>query len=978
MPLSTDERLRLHELAEDIAKVGHWYWNVQTGEHYWSRQVYRIHGVDPATFELNVANANATYHPDDQAAVGRYLREAVETGLPFQFELRIVCPDGELRHVAAQGRCEFDDKGEVEALFGTIMDVTAQKQAREALLRSEQKFRDFADVASDWFWEMDEQLRFTYLSRRWGELIGIDSKVVLGKTRQELGSADPDDEKWRRHLDDLGNRRPFRDFRYLYRNPDGRIHYCQTSGKPLFDDQGRFLGYRGVGTEVTDQVMTQNAEHEARELAERASREKDAVLAELNAVVDAIDYGIVFLTPELDARIVNRAFRQMWSMPDDIVAGHPSMRKLADFSYSKGFYKIQEDQWESYIQARLDAVREGPIPPVELDRADGKVLQYKCSVLPNGNRMLTYADITPIRQHEEALRKAKEEAEVANRAKSEFLATMSHEIRTPMNGVLGMAELLLDTDLNDEQRQFAKTIRESGDVLLSVIDDILDFSKIEAGKLDLELIEADLPLLVEGVVELLAARAHVKGIELAACVDPAVPSLLCADAGRLRQVLLNLIGNAIKFTASGGVTVDLTCQERDDRWAQLCFRVTDTGIGIARELQERLFEKFTQADTSTTRQFGGTGLGLAICKELVGLMNGEIGIESSLGSGSTFWFAVTLECPVPTSLPDRTDENPMAEVIARAAGCRILTVDDNDINLLVLHKQLTALGLVVTTAASATEAYELLKQAEIEGRPYELAIVDHMMPVADGEELKDWIRSTPELRSVKLILSSSALATSTKAAWHLGFDAAIPKPIHRSAIVRALCTIYDVGLGTQEEMRPQSRTRSFANVRRVLLVEDNKVNQKLALVLLCRSGYQVDLADNGLEALKAVQRADYDVVLMDVQMPEMDGLEATRRIRALAMPCSHVPIVAMTANAMKGDRERCLQAGMNDYITKPIDRLELLDKMAYWCGEEPSVSPEGRNTTESAAIATPDAATDEMAELALAELIRGLDDLGSS
>ncbi|MGF1609450.1 MAG: response regulator [Kiloniellales bacterium] len=970
MPISTDERLRLHELAEEIAKVGHWYWNVQTGEHYWSREVYRIHGVDPENFDISVDNANATYHPDDQAKVARYLQEAAETGLPFQFELRIVWPDGELRHVAAQGRCELDDEGEVEALFGTIMDITAQKQARDALIRSEQKFRDFADVASDWFWEMDDQLRFTYLSRRWGELIGIDSKVVLGKTRQELGSGDPDAEKWRRHLDDLENRRPFRDFRYFYRNPDGRIHYCQTSGKPLFDDQGRFLGYRGVGTEVTDQVMAQNAEHEARELAERASREKDAVLAELNAVVEAIDYGIVFLTPELHARIVNRAFRQMWSMPDDIVAGNPSMRKLVDFAYSKGFYDIPEDQWESYIQARLEAVREGPIPPVELDRADGKVLQYKCSVLPNGNRMLTYADITPIRQHEEALRKAKEDAEVANRAKSEFLATMSHEIRTPMNGVLGMAELLLDTDLSDEQRQYAKTIRESGDVLLSVIDDILDFSKIEAGKLDLELIEADLPMLVEGVVELLAGRAHVKGIELASCVDPDVPTLLCADAGRVRQILLNLIGNAIKFTAAGGVTVDVTCQERDEHSARLCFRVTDTGIGIAKEMQPRLFEKFTQADTSTTRQFGGTGLGLAICKELAGLMGGEIGIESAPGAGSIFWFMVTFERPAGAGQRNRGEDGAMAALIAKAARSRALAVDDNEINLLVLHRQLTGLGLAVTTAAGATEAYELLKQAEAEGRPFELAIVDHMMPVADGEELKDWIRATQELRSIKLILSSSGLASTTKAVRHLGFDAAIPKPIHRSSILRALCAVYGIDLESREEQRSEAHAPAFSSSHRVLLVEDNKVNQKLALALLCRSGYQVDLANNGLDALRAVQTADYDVVLMDVQMPEMDGLEATRQIRALNKPFAQVPIVAMTANAMKGDRERCLQAGMNDYISKPIDRLELLDKIAYWCGEEPPVAPELPEQPG-------DQAADETAEQALTDLIRGLDDLGT-
>ena len=974
MQLSPDERLRLYELAEEIADVGHWYWNVRTSELHWSRQVYRIYGVDAETFVLTVESALAAYHPDDRVEVERCIQTSIEKRQPFQFALRIVCPNGEQRHVAAQGRCEINGKGEVEALFGTVIDVTAQQQAREALLRSEQRFRDFADVASDWFWEMDDQLHITYLSRRWGEITGLDPALILGKTRRELGSSDPDREKWERHLDDLDNRRSFRDFRYLYRAENGDTRYWQVSGKPLFDEQGTFLGYRGIGTEVTAQVEIELAEKAARDLAESASREKDAALAELNTVMEAIDYGIVFMTSDLHARIVNRALREMWGMPEDIVAGNPYMRELIEFARRKGFYDIPDDQWESYVQARIGAVRKGPIAPVELHRADGTVLQYKCSVLPDGGRMLTYTDITPIKRHEEALRKAKEEAEVANRAKSEFLATMSHEIRTPMNGVLGMVELLLDTDLNDEQRQFAKTIRESGDVLLSVIDDILDFSKIEAGKLDLELIEADLPLLVEGVVELLAARAHVKGIELAAYVDPEVPSLLCADAGRLRQILLNLVGNAIKFTASGGITVELSCLARDRGLAQICFRVTDTGIGIAKELQGHLFEKFTQADASTTRQFGGTGLGLAICKELVGLMGGEIGVDSTLGTGSTFWFKIGLNAP-PQSR-DRAGDRPMADLIARAAGSRVLVVDDNRINLLALNKQLTALGLVVTTAGSATEGYEILKEAEARERPYELAIIDHMMPVSDGEELKDWIRSTPELRSLKLVLSSSALATTTKAARHLGFDAAIPKPIHRSAILRALCALFGVGVASQEEGQPQADERSAGKVHRVLLVEDNQVNQKLALVLLCRAGYQVELASNGLEALQAVQTTDCEVVLMDVQMPEMDGLEATRRIRALAGPCSQIPIVAMTANAMKGDRERCLQAGMNDYVTKPIDRMELLDKIAYWCGEEPSASLDTPPPAEAAASPRNPAA-DEVAEQALTDLIRGLDDIGN-
>ena len=922
-------------MTEEVADIGHWYWRVTTGELYWSEKVYVIHGLDPASFELTVENALAAYHPEDRPLVRQHLDRSLATKAPFEFLLRIVRPDGRIGYVSAKGRCELSESGDVEALFGVVLDVTDQKAAERAISESEERFRDFADVASDWFWEMDADLRFSFISSNWSEITGLDPDVIVGKTRRELAKPDPGDDSWRQHFEDLDARRPFRDFRYRYEPTEGPPQYWSASGKPLFDDHGDFKGYRGVGADVTAQVLANLAEQEARERASLVNREKDRILSEFNAVIEAIDYGIVFMDSDLRAHIVNRAFRELWSIPDDFAAKTPHMRDLMEHNHGRGVYDVPDEEWESYVESRLAAVRKGGIPPVEFHRADGKVLQYECIALPDGGRMLTYFDITPLKRHEQELRQAKEEAEVANRAKSEFLATMSHEIRTPMNGVLGMSGLLLESELSDDQRQFVMTIQQSGDLLLDIIDDILDFSKIEAGKLELEPRETDVFQVVDGVVELLSTRAHARGIELAAFVAPDLPASLQADAGRLRQILLNLAGNAIKFTEKGGVTIEAARVARSHDKVTIRFSVIDTGIGIAPELQDKLFDKFTQADASTTRQFGGTGLGLAICKRLAELMGGRIGVESELGRGSRFWFEIPFAVSCGPCLAAKQSEHIVAQLMRAIRGQKVLAVDDSAVNRLVFSKQLSSLGMEAETAADAETALDLMRKALVQGRPFDLAILDHMMPLVDGEGLKDMIREDESLASVKLILSSSSgLVSSDAAARTLGFEAALPKPIYPRAVIRALARIYSVALNEGPGLvEAQPRPRDLAG-QRILLAEDNEVNRLLALTLLQKQGYRVDVASNGYEAISAVSETTYDLVLMDVQMPEMDGLEATRRIREMAGPAAQVPIIAMTANAMKGDREKCIQAGMNDYVSKPIDREDLFRKIAYWAGPE--------------------------------------------
>ena len=893
------------------------------------------------------ADVARCYPARELPKVGEMVAAALQ-GKIWSGELTLLHADGREIPVSEVTFAVPGADGRPQYLATIIRDISERERAEARIRASEERFRSLTELSSDWYWEQDEQFRFTSFDGGGLAATGVDHRSLIGKTRWDASYGGVGEAEWDAHKALLAEHRQFRDFVMQRVDQDGRTRYLSISGAPVFDAAGRFRGYRGIGREITAR--------------KRVEKKLERQLALFQALIDTMPASVAYKDRELRFLGCNRAHQEFFGPGPEDLAG----RTVADLNYLAPEVKAQliaDDlevlrtgqtihrqyelrdrhgvlrpalHWKAPITMR-DGKRIGLLGVVvdisEQKRAEAELKRAKDAAetaLAEQRRLTGVLEAS-----ERELRRAKNAAEAANRAKSAFLATMSHEIRTPMNAVIGMTSLLLETPLSPRQRDFVETVRMSGDALLTVINDILDFSKIEADKLELAPRPFALRPTIEAVLDLLALRASEKGLEVACVLDESVPAGIVGDETRLRQILVNLVGNAIKFTAKGEVVVSVEARtlgaaaQGGARRCELQFSVCDTGPGIAADKMPRLFQSFSQLDSSATREHGGTGLGLAISRRLAELMGGRMWVESDgvAGRGATFRFTIVAGVA-------EVEANPRLRggALPELRGRRILIVDDNATNRRILSLQARAWGMEAVEAASAAEALARVRSDEA----FDLAVLDMHMPSpegmpgvpADGVALAQEICALRGERRLPLVmLTSVGTATRSEAEAIHCFEAWLTKPVKPSQLYDALVKALAPGGPAAEPAADAapSAAAPFADRLpfRILLAEDVVLNQKFALLALEQLGYRADVAANGLEALAALERQPYDVVLMDVQMPELDGLEATRHIRSGMLQAGQPYIIAMTANAMQGDREACLQAGMDDYVSKPVYLAEL-------------------------------------------------------
>jgi PAS domain S-box-containing protein len=691
--------------------------------------------------------------------------------------------------------------------------------------------------------------------------------------------------------------------------------------------------------------LVQTTESFKRELAARERAEIDLKESQIRVetIVDSMGEGLIMFNQEDEIVYANSRLFKMTGFGREDIIGKPGALLL----YEPETWQSEDERLANRIHGTLERYetrirsKDNAFLWVELiftpmPNADGEII----------GTLGTLIDISERKKAGEKLAQARDQAVEASRLKSEFLATMSHEIRTPMNGVIGMSELLLDTELDIEQRDFVGIINTEAYNLLDIINSILDFSKIEAGKVILEVMDFDLVSTTESVAELLTIKARDKGLTLMTHIDAAIPQPLRGDSGRLRQILMNLAGNAIKFTESGQVVIRARLDSEIDNIVKIRFEVEDSGIGIPEAAQTQLFQAFTQADGSITRRYGGTGLGLAISRRLVEMMDGEIGVISDVGQGSTFWFTAILERNF-----EAEEETMSLRKTVDLRGLNVLIVDDNANHREIIAHYLSSWGIDYEESIDGPDALSQLYRKAGEGNPYDLAVMDYQMPGMDGFNLAGIINRESQLEAMKMILMTAFdEAGRGEKALESGFSAYLTKPIKQSHLFDTIATIFadrkpyvepqaetvDGPLPVEEKITPNGHVEvsdeSWLRSRgRILLVEDNPTNQKLTTFQLKKLGFSAQVVGNGIEALEVMERISYELIFMDCQMPEMDGFTATRHIRKHeALTGEHVPIIALTANAMKGDRERCLEAGMDDYITKPVTTKVLEGALARW------------------------------------------------
>jgi PAS domain S-box-containing protein len=874
-------------------------------------------------------------------------------------------------HVASCFLPIKSDAGAVTKIMGIMQDITERKRAEHALREREEalaRFKTTLDQTHDCvFMFAPDTLRFIYCNRGAVEQVGYSEAELFAMTPLDI-KPEFTEQSFREML------QPLRD---------------GSSASHVFETVHRHKDGHAVAVEVSLQLVREQAEEGrfvavVRDVTERKQIEEEMKIRSnwQKAVLDYAGYAIIATTPDGVIQTFNCAAERMLGYRAEEVIGKMTPAVIHDpqevedraktFSMELGERIVPG--FEVFVaKTRRDLPNEYEWTYIRKDGTRFPVLLSVTALKGSSGGITGFLglalDITDRKQSDAALKSyarelelinqsldvALDQAEAATVAKSAFLATMSHEIRTPMNGVIGMTGLLLDTDLTPEQRELAEIVRMSGDHLLAVINDILDFSKIEAGKMNLEVIDFDLRTAVDEAVDLLAERASSKGLNLANLFHADVPAALRGDPGRLRQILINLVGNAIKFTEQGEVVISITLAHQSETEATVRFAVQDTGIGLSPESQRHLFQSFTQADSSTTRKFGGTGLGLAICKQLAELMGGQIGVESRLGGGSMFWFTAQFGLqPQATASPGNVASQDLH-------GLQLCIVADHSTNRRILECYAERWGVQCLLAEDGQQALARLREAVARGQACDFAIIDMQKPGMNGLELAREINLDPSLSPTRLVLLTTQGARGDAAAAQAaGYAAFLTKPVREAQLFACLTILLTRSAQATvcEESsagRPELVTRhSLAEAKaqttaRILVAEDNVVNQKVAVRMLEKLGYRVDLVANGLEALDALRRIPYAAILMDCQMPEMDGFAATAEIRRCEMrsegedaigssAARHIPIIAMTANALQEDQGRCLAAGMDDYISKPVQPKILAEVLARWVSAPASIS----------------------------------------
>jgi len=859
--------------------------------------------------------------------------EVFSTGRAISTEEWIKNAHGEERLLSIVKVPKKKADGTTQYVICTANDITNRRRTEDALVKSREQFLLAVNGSQDGIWDWDIANDTLFLSTKWKQMIGYEDEELPNTFETFEHRIHPDDkERVMSYVNRyLAGKEESYHVEFRFRHRDGSYRWILARGQALRDEKGIPYRMAGSHTDITPRKKFQKQ-------IEASKQRAETIMQSVQSAVVVVDYESRRIT---DANPV--ACAMIGSSRDEIIG-----KKCVGYICTPSECQCPISNLGEKVEGMERSLRriDGSFLPIlktiNCVELDGK----KCFIE-------SFVDISEQKEQQCQLQKALKEAEelnnslehetalanslvaqaeMASSAKGEFLANMSHEIRTPMNGVIGLTELLLDTDLSDDQRRYAETVQSSAQSLMVLVNDILDFSKIEAGKFEIELMDFNLRSLLDDFAEIMAVKADEKKLELICDAAPQVPALVRGDPGRLRQILINLAGNAVKFTHSGEVAILASLEKETESHAVIRFSVKDTGIGIPKSKQEFIFEKFNQVDGSITRKFGGTGLGLAISKQLVEMMGGRIGLNSEDGAGAEFWFVVPFE-------KQRGTEQTMLAAPDMLQDVSILFVDDNETNRFVMKEQMQSWGARIILASDGAEALKELSLRAQSDEPVKIVITDHSMPGMSGEDLGHAILGTKEFQGVRLIMMTSVgQRGDAEIMQKAGFVGYLEKPVRLTELRDCLLAVIGIDDKFGKEKTSLVTRHSIRDIRlsskRILIAEDNLTNQEVARGILTKYGYHCDIVSNGEEAISALKARNYDIVLMDLQMPRMDGFETVRYIRSCTDGQSgiqaDIPVVAMTAHAMAGDRELCIQAGMNDYVSKPFEPRELNDVVRKW------------------------------------------------